>query len=67
MKPNFARGISVFGGAVGAILVVELVMLAVGSADEALTEAFVALGAATFALAIRDTLSSRLDSTNPEP
>ena len=64
MNPKIARGVAVFGGAIAAILVVRLIGLAVGSMDEALATTFVALGAASFALAIRDALPPELPQEN---
>lgn len=59
MDERWIRGIAVFGGAIGSMLVVTTILRLVGSDDLGLLLTFVALGSASFAVALQDWLRAR--------
>ena len=60
MGERWIRGVAVFGGAIGGIAMVSGIMHLIGSTDATLASTFIALGSASFALAIHDGLRARL-------
>lgn len=59
MDERWMRGIAVFGGAIGSIVIVGAIVHFLGTDDVALTTTFVALGSASFAVAILERLRAR--------
>ena len=62
MDARLIRGLSAFGGAFASLLVIGGLLALMGTSDGALSTTFIALGAASFALATQDLLIRWLGS-----
>ncbi|MEE4301694.1 MAG: hypothetical protein V2J24_19815 [Pseudomonadales bacterium] len=59
MDDRWTRGTAVFGGAIGALAVMTTITRLIGTDDVGLLLTFVALGSASFAIALQDRLRTR--------